>query len=461
MKKTVYLISTILIFLGIILIMPKETFAVSATSASELQTQLPNSIIEEDKVKLTQDVTISDSIEITSGEIVLDLSGKKIISQGYYYGDMFTIKGGKLTIIDSSENKEGELIATTRLSSIIKVQDEGNLIINAGKFTNIENSVLTTTGGSTTINGGTFLNEQDDYAIYTGGGSLTINGGNFKGNQGGAIFNNSDDDEVIINGGNFYGKEGCYINAGTVIINKGTFEGTEGGARVYIWPKLFINGGTFRGSESGLSISNKDTEIKLSGGKFIATDEENFGGINIWSADINTTYDPLALLEDGYIYYDNDTIDVKTNPNNMNHNYYCTQSTVEVKKLYKIEVLEGQNGTIKVDKDKAVHGQTVKVEAVPENGYEVEAITLTTESGKIITVKDSTFEMVDENVKLTAKFKLIQNTEKEPESGVANKETNEEKDDTPKTGNSYNYKLANIVVSSIILLVIIYFKRKI
>lgn len=458
MKKLVYLISTTLILLVLILFMPKEVFAATVTNAGELQAQLTNSIIEENKVTLTQDITISENIDVTSGEIVLDLAGNNITNQGHHYRTMFSIKGGTLTIEDSSENEEGELNTTAPLLSIITVEDEGKVIINAGKFTNIENYALTNAGGSTTINGGTFLNQQDDYAISTGGGSLTINGGTFEGAEGGALFNGPDEDEVIVNGGNFYGREGCYINAGTVIINNGTFEGTERGARVYIWPKLFINGGTFKGGQSGVSISNKDTDIKLSGGKFIATDEENFGGVNIWSAYIDTTYDPLALLEDGYIYYDNDTIDVKMNPNNMNHNYYCTQSTVEVKKLYEIEVLQGQNGTIKIDEDKAVQGQKIKVETLPETGYELDSIVVTTESGKIITVKDNTFEMVDENVKLSAKFKLIENTE--TEAGDEQR-PDEEKDDTPKTGNSYNYKLVKIVVSSIVLLGIIYFKRKI
>lgn len=91
----------------------------------------------------------------------------------------------------------------------------------------------------------------------------------------------------------------------------------------------------------------------------------------------------------------------------------------------KIAVIPAENGTISVDKETAIAGETVTVTAIANEDYEFEAIIV---NGKEI--KDSKFVMPDAEVTVSAKFakKVVE------EPTTSQSETEEEKDNTPKTG---------------------------
>lgn len=71
------------------------------------------------------------------------------------------------------------------------------------------------------------------------------------------------------------------------------------------------------------------------------------------------------------------------------------------------------NGTVTLNPTEFEADETVALSVTPADGYELDTITVTTESGKSVTVTDGVFTMPAENVKVTATFKATA-TEDEP-----------------------------------------------
>lgn len=83
-------------------------------------------------------------------------------------------------------------------------------------------------------------------------------------------------------------------------------------------------------------------------------------------------------------------------------------SSVAATTKYKITVAESTNGTVESDKDEAEAGETVTLDVKPDEGYELDTLTVATSTAGTDTVTvaaDNTFIMPDANVTVTAAFK--------------------------------------------------------
>ncbi len=85
----------------------------------------------------------------------------------------------------------------------------------------------------------------------------------------------------------------------------------------------------------------------------------------------------------------------------------ATFQQIGVTPKYSITVNETNNGSVKADADESIAGLTVVLTVTPNEGYELESLTVTDEAGEPITMSSaSTFTMPPSNVTVTATFKV-------------------------------------------------------
>ena len=145
-------------------------------------------------------------------------------------------------------------------------------------------------------------------------------------------------------------------------------------------------------------------------GKFIE------GGL--FSSDVQEyTVDTLASVKEGEVFY--------------------------IGKVNDIIIKETKNGTVKVNMEKAINGQTVEMSIIPESGYEIDSIKVYDDKNNKIEVKDNKFIMPDSKAYVEVEFKAV--------ALVG------EKDDTPKTGcfDISLYVCMSIMVVSLLGIVVV------
>lgn len=102
-----------------------------------------------------------------------------------------------------------------------------------------------------------------------------------------------------------------------------------------------------------------------------------------------------------------DTCDVTISISSDNKEMTVTAS--KDVQTYTIKTETPKYGTIKVSADSLAAGKTFTVEATPDNGYELDAITVTTADGKTVEAIDAsthTYKMPESNVTVSAKFRV-------------------------------------------------------
>ena len=195
---------------------------------------------------LNSGVGILESLEV-KGRKQLDLNGHtlRMYSEKTAVYDMFTIKHGNLTVLDSSSGQKGTILGTTYNDScyLFDIQSYGQLTLNSGtlkvdvrKSTSDNNGwrrvIYCYAGGTVTINGGTLHVAPETYEG--------------KNNAYGQYFEEPYRD--LLNG--HCGYTLMAANSCKVSINGGTFQGPvrldAGGSD---WkqnvPRVWISGGTF------------------------------------------------------------------------------------------------------------------------------------------------------------------------------------------------------------------------
>jgi hypothetical protein len=166
-----------------------------------------------------------------------------------------------------------------------------------------------------------------------------------------------------------------------------------------------ILNGEFSGKEGAISVENTNNI-----GKFIE------GGL--FSSDVQEyTVDTLASVKEGEVFY--------------------------IGKVNDIIIKETKNGTVKVNMEKAINGQTVEMSIIPESGYEIDSIKVYDDKNNKIEVKDNKFIMPDSKAYVEVEFKAV--------ALVG------EKDDTPKTGcfDISLYVCMSIMVVSLLGIVVV------
>ena len=232
-----------------------------------------------DTVKLTKDFTVSAPVIIaTDGDIVLDLNGftvSKTMTETAVTADHLIRNLGNLTIMDSSENKDGKLLYTyagekvAQTVSTISNQPGGSVTVLSGTVENATaadngsyayaiDSLTNGSGGavSATVNGGTvtstYMGIRQFVNSDTDNNSLTVTGGIIYGGKRGInIHNKTNDTGVLtISGGSITGSN-YSLCALTESSNLSVTGGTFDGAVWYSGTTGFITGGTFSTDVTG------------------------------------------------------------------------------------------------------------------------------------------------------------------------------------------------------------------
>ena len=140
------------------------------------------------QIQLTSDIELHQTIEIVAGkDIILDLNGHTVSSSSQFTtsAEFYVASDAKMTLIDSSAEKTGLIVQTTRPQA---VWVNGEFVMNGGCISGSDNynaQVIHLAGDNAkfTMNGGTITgNKKAKKAIFFAGGGSTfiMNGGVIK-----------------------------------------------------------------------------------------------------------------------------------------------------------------------------------------------------------------------------------------------------------------------------------------
>ncbi len=225
------LILTLLCATMVVTVMAEETETYVAAIGDEKFSTLADAVEsagEGDTIVLLEDVTLESTVRIYAGDVItLDLNGKTIDFNPdvWVYGaansgvGLLTVRyGGDLTIIDSSEDQSGTILADADADDVycaVMMTEKGDDAANGT--------------AKLTVKGGNLIGS---YYAITGNSArddteITIDGGYFTGNApegtGDCAIYHPMDGKLTINGGKFVGMDGISINSGTLIITGGEF----------------------------------------------------------------------------------------------------------------------------------------------------------------------------------------------------------------------------------------------
>ena len=334
--------------------------------------------------KLAKDLDLTghetlDYILVSAGnDVVLDLNGHSILSKNIS-GDQSVItvaNGARLTINDSvgtgkittGDGKNYTAIKMTNKATY-DAEKVAELIVNGGT---LEGYYYSISGNGdrhntkVTINGGKLLttNKDDSVAIYQ-----------------------PNDGTLILNGGLIKGTTGIEIRSGKLMVPTDSKVEVEGTGDPFA-QEANGNGSTTLGS--AIAVAQHTTklaiDVQIAGGKFSAV--APFLQANIQKNDADSVA-KIKIAITGGTFIGTKAVDSE------NFDGFITGGTFSVKpesselasgkvaklldnKLYavgtenKITVVKAENGTLKVDKDQAVVGETVTIEVTGiTEGYEV------------------------------------------------------------------------------------------
>lgn len=209
---------------------------------------------------------------------------------------------------------------------------------------------------------------------------------------------------------------------------------------------------TFNHIKKSVALNNSD------GGQ-VSTNQADNSKVNVGdTVKLNLTPSPNYELDEVKVTDDQgNDIDVDYNDNT----FTMPNSNVRVEAKYRritkaITLISSDNGTTKVNVDnlqKVNAGDTVKITATPNDGYEVNKIIVIDEQGNTITVSsDGTFTMPTSNVIVTAIYTTVKtnNTEEKPSATDDDETTSneEEQNEAASNENTELTKNKNNIVNS-------------
>ena len=379
---------------------------------------------------------IAENVVISSGaSITIDLNGFTLTNDG----DHTIINYGNLTIVDNSNDEAGTVDNTTQKKAALV--NYGTAILNGGTFTRSSEQVNSNSyyvifnyQGDLTINAASVINtstystavenktDEDDKPA-----KLTINAGATISNNFTAV-KNSYVSELVINGGTISGNNGnkALQTYGFTTINNGTFNGdveaTDWTADDTYFPVLTINDGTINGNVRANALKydgqvGTDAKVVIAGGTINGTVAKTYqentiveqapdfanAEISISGGTFSNNI-PADFCVDGFrvIGNENDGYQVvkKQKP---------TLATSD--SAYDITSDNTENGSITVSPKSAKKGSTVTITITPDNGYELDGLTVLDNEGKEVKVTENngkyTFEMPASKVTIKPSFKKI------------------------------------------------------
>ena len=458
----------------------------SATEVSTADALTGDSVELNGEYKLIADITIDRSIVINKEKsVTLDLNGHVLqYKNDSTNGSVIKVEGGGVSI-DSSANSNADTFTMNGGSIIGCTADGGGGVLVALEchFTMNTGAVIQSctaqmgggvyclgmsgSSGTFTLNGGTI---QSCKALGRGGGGVSNSGeflmqnGSIKGctsekdsNASGGVLNSG---QFTMSGGTV---EDNVTNSGTInaddgeitggVTNSGTITGSggvTGSSSTTFSGSVTNNGGTLTGfcTFTGTVINNGGKIIgfcdfekaNLSGELTVTFDPDN--GEQSFTRQVPWCKDGAALTEpspaptkDGYSFdgwykgYGWDKWDFDTNK--VSYTMTLTARWTEnppapsyddSDPTYAVSAPTAENGKIAVSPRYAERGERVTVTLTPDEGYELESLTVTDSRGNELTLTDKgdgryTFTMPARRVEIKASF--VETVEVSPFADVA------------------------------------------
>lgn len=258
-----------------------------------------------------------------SKTVKLDLNGFSIIhSNDYYYsnGNILTVTSdGNLTILDSSDSKNGEISGGRNNNNAGGIDNQGTLIIQGGKITNNDGNSSgggVYNSGTMTISGGSVSGNRH-YGIYNkSGATLTITGGTIENNNSGGIYNDG-----TINISSAPKISGIYLPTGITINVDGTLSNSTPIGITMQTPGDFTN--AYEGAYTHFVSDNTDYEV-INTAENKASLRSCWAGLNVLLSQggtISLSKDYKAVSTDGPLLVENgQTVTLDLNGHTLNRN---------------------------------------------------------------------------------------------------------------------------------------------
>ena len=216
--KLLTMIAAIFLFCGMVNVNAATVDSEQADARGQFYVGTPGTNVEVTKeedgtfnVKLTGNA-VQDIIIYEGEDVTLDLNGYSLTNFTPECEAIKVLYGGKLTIMDSSEEGTGTVTqaATSKFSAIT---NQGTMIIESGNFITTLSQYVVRNENNLTINGGTFTNESSDTSLIGNivnmdksvpedvKPTMLINGGSYTANSNTVI--NNENCVVEIAGGTF------------------------------------------------------------------------------------------------------------------------------------------------------------------------------------------------------------------------------------------------------------------
>ena len=217
---------------------------------------------------LEDDITVLETITISSGNVTIDLNGK-------------TLKNESRTVVQVAEGATLTIMDTGTKGSISGgehgVRNYGSLEVTGGSIKASGDDgydVWNDSSGKLTVTGGSISGVRN----Y---GSLEVTGGSISGTAEGVINNSSG--TLTVEGGNISGVHSGVFNFGSLEVTGGNISGTDSGVIHYSSEKLTVTDGEISGVSSG--VQNYGS-LEVTGGSIEASGDDSSGVWNSGSLEV-------------------------------------------------------------------------------------------------------------------------------------------------------------------------------
>ena len=345
-------------------------------------------------IQLTQSATMAGTHTIPGGAFTLDLNGKTITQPS---GTAISITGGTVTITDTGTG--GAIEATADAVFV----EGGDLLITGDPVIYGKGTGVTVRDGTVKIEGGdiTGYGTAAVYALWTG--QVTISGGQMHSNYHGLYVVSGG--QATVTGGtitsNYHGAYAAWDYSGTnsrLTVTGGEISGVYECVYVGRNTDVTITGGSLK--------RGTDAHVFIYEGGALTLDVGEDGNGPVFPNGVSISGRPLSgILAEGAAYWTDgaraDVADGKTSISDVE---------VRVRGEYSIQGSEPQNGSVTLEKQYASAGDQISFAVVPDEWYEVEAVTVQSGEGVDLSFTDNgdgtyTFTQPENDVSINVTFR--------------------------------------------------------
>ena len=232
---------------------------------------------------LEDDITVLETITISSGNVTIDLNGKTLKNESRTVVQV--AEGATLTIMDTGTKGSikasgdyvvwnyGSLEVTDgEISGVYSgVRNYGSLEVTGGSISGTDYGVENDSSGKLTVTDGEISGVVYGVKNYSSG-KLEVTGGNISGNYSGV--KNYSSGKLTVTGGNISGNYSGVDNQGELTVTGGSIKASnDGGYGVQNSGKLEVTGGNISGNYSGV---DNQGELTVTGGNI----NGNYSGVD-------------------------------------------------------------------------------------------------------------------------------------------------------------------------------------